>query len=127
MIAGIMLIVPGANLLQDGVDFDSFSIAGKAEVRAYYAGTALCIAWVCLTSEIHTALRLRAIAIVLGGFAGSRVLGYALDGVDSDPVLRFHQNAVFASEMLGTGTALVLQFVVASASEVAVGHAAKMS
>ena len=43
-----------------------------------------------------------------GGFAWARIWGYKTDGVDKDPNLRFHQNAVFACECVGTLAALVL-------------------
>ena len=106
LIGAIMLVAPGANLAGDGVDFASFPTAGKAEVRAYYVGTALCVAWTVLRSELRAALL--AIAVVLGGFAGTRVVGYALDGVDGDEALAFHQNAVFVSEVVGCTVALML-------------------
>jgi hypothetical protein len=83
IIAFVMLVAPGINLAQDGISFDSFTIAGKAEVRAYYVGTALCISWMCITSKVNVGLQ--AIAIVLGGFASSRLVTYYLDGVDPDP------------------------------------------
>ena len=34
LIAAVMLVAPGMNLAGDGIDFASFPIAGKAEVRA---------------------------------------------------------------------------------------------
>ena len=98
-IATLMAIHPQGNLMEDGVDFNSFTIAGKAEVRAYYVGTALAVAWGCCSSDTRAALQL--VAIVLGGFAGTRVLGYLLDGVDPNEAFRFHQNAVFVVEVLG--------------------------
>ncbi len=106
-IAGTMLVVPHVNLAGDGVDFASFPVAGKAEVRAYYVGSALCVARVVLMSELRSALL--AIAVVLGGFAGARVVAYALEGVDPDPGLALHQNAVFVSEVVGSLTALLLR------------------
>jgi len=106
LIAGVMLLVPDANLAQDGVPFASFPTAGKAEVRAYYVGTALCVSWSILSSEAVAALR--AIAVVLGGFASARVYGYAVDGVDADAALRMHQHAVFIAEVAGCTMALVL-------------------
>ena len=106
VIATLMMINPQGNLMADGVDFDSFTIAGKAEVRAYYVGTSLAVAWGCLFSDTRAALQL--VAITLGGFAGARVLGYARDGVDSNEAYRFHQNAVFVVEVLGCSLALFL-------------------
>ena len=107
LIAGTMVVVPHVNLAGDGIDFASFPVAGKAEVRAYYVGTALCVARTVLVSELRSALL--AVAIVLGGFAGTRVVAYALDGVDQDPGLALHQNAVFALEVFGSLTALLLR------------------
>ena len=51
-VATIMLVAPAFNLAQDGVMFDAFPVAGKAEVRAYYVGTALAVSWapVCAAS-----------------------------------------------------------------------------
>ena len=106
LIAGVMLVVPGTNLAQDGVPFASFPTAGKAEVRAYYVGTALCVSWTIVSSEAAAALR--AIAVVLGGFASARVYGYAVDGVDANAALRTHQHAVFAAEVAGCAAALGL-------------------
>ena len=48
---------------------------------------------------------------MLGGFASSRVLTYCLDGVDPDSDLRWHQHAVFTSEVVGTLLALVMMFL----------------
>eukprot|EP00656_Telonema_subtile_P058442 TRINITY_DN9899_c0_g1_i1.p1 TRINITY_DN9899_c0_g1~~TRINITY_DN9899_c0_g1_i1.p1 ORF type:complete len:140 (+),score=25.70 TRINITY_DN9899_c0_g1_i1:151-570(+) len=105
-IALTMSIAPQFNLSQDGIDFDGLTVAGRAEVRAYYVGTAMCVSLVCLCAPKRTALQ--AIAVVLGGFAASRVLSYALDGVDTDAGFRLHQHAVFGMEILGCATALVL-------------------
>ena len=99
-IAAIMISSPATNLSADGVEFGSFPIAGKAEVRAYYFGTALAVAWTCLTSETKAALK--QVAVVLGGFASARVVGYAVDGVDTNSSFRHHQHAVFALEILGS-------------------------
>jgi hypothetical protein len=98
-IATVMIFAPEQNLDQDGVKFDQFPVAGKAEVRAYYCGTAACISYVCFFTELPVALK--AIQVALGGFWGSRVVGYALDGVDSNADRRFHQHAVFGFEVLG--------------------------
>jgi hypothetical protein len=105
-IAGFMLYSPQGNLIQDGVDFDAFPIAGRAEVRAYYVGTALAVAWACLTHDTQRALQ--SIAIVLGGFAGTRCFGYAIDGADADHGRRNHQHGVFVAEVLGCSVAGLL-------------------
>jgi hypothetical protein len=102
-VSAIMLVAPAFNLQQDGVIFDAFPVAGKAEVRAYYVGTALTVSWACLCCELHVALK--AIQVVLFGFWGSRVVGYALDGVDADAALRLHQHAVFFVEVFGCAIA----------------------
>ena len=102
-IATTMLVAPAFNLEQDGVMFDAFPVAGKAEVRAYYVGTALAVSWACLCCELPVALK--AIQVVLGGFWGSRVVGYALDGADANAALRLHQHAVFGVEVLGCAIA----------------------
>ena len=44
-------------------------------------------------------MALKAIKVVLGGFWGSRVVGYALDGADANAALRLHQHAVFGVEL----------------------------
>ena len=106
-IAGFMLYHPQGNLIQDGVDFDAFPIAGRAEVRAYYVGTALAVAWACLVHDTQRALA--SIAIVLGGFAGARVFGYAIDGADADRGRRNHQHGVFVAELLGCSVAGLLR------------------
>jgi hypothetical protein len=62
----------------------------------------------CLTSKTDQLAKLQAIAIVLGGFAGARVIGYSIDGVDDNADFRFHQHAVFCSEVLGSSVALIL-------------------
>ena len=99
-VAAVMLYHPQANLMQDGVAFDSFTVAGKAEVRAYYVGTALAVAYACISLETRLALRM--VAIVLGGFASTRVVGYSLDGVDADDSFRMHQHGVFCAEVFGS-------------------------
>ena len=106
LIAGVMLTIPDQNLASDGVDFNSFTIAGQAEVRAYYFGTALSLSWVMLTCELRVALK--AIQLVLGGFASSRVYTYYKDGVDADPSFRMHQHCVFAAEVGGCSLATFL-------------------
>mmetsp|Transcript_10986 Transcript_10986/g.13753 ORF Transcript_10986/g.13753 Transcript_10986/m.13753 type:complete len:139 (+) Transcript_10986:86-502(+) len=106
VIGSIMLAVPEFNLAQDGVEFETFPIAGRAEVRAWYVGTALCISWILFSSELGRALQ--TIAIVLGGFAFARVVGYAKDGMDTNEALRLHQNGVFCLEVLGSSTSLFL-------------------
>ena len=58
-------------------------------------------------------MALKAIQVVLGGFWGSRVVGYALDGVDADPALRFHQHAVFGFEVLGCAIATIFLWTTA--------------
>ena len=64
LIASGMLMFPDKLLAQDGVDFVSFPTAGKAEVRAYYVGTALCVSWCCWCASTSDAL-----------FTGAVVLG----------------------------------------------------
>eukprot|EP00037_Helgoeca_nana_P011380 m.102280 g.102280 ORF g.102280 m.102280 type:complete len:145 (+) comp20799_c0_seq1:155-589(+) len=104
VIAIVMIVSPQSKMMEDGVDFDRFPVAGKAEVRAWYFGTALLAAWVCLVSE--TAFALQAIAVILGGFAAARVVGYSIDGVDENGSR--HQHAVFVVEVIGCGLALIL-------------------
>ena len=48
---------------------------------------------------------------MLGGFASSRVITYALDGVDPDPNFRLHQHAVFTLEVTGTLVSLLLLYL----------------
>ena len=95
-----MVFIPSVHLAGDGIKFNELNLAGRAEIRAYYVGTALCISFACW--YLPTDLSLRAIAVVLGGFASSRVLSYYQDGVDSVESLRNHQNLVFTAEVIGT-------------------------
>jgi len=105
-IAFSMLLFPAAHLGGDGISYNLQPVAGRAELRAYYFGTALCVAWVCLYSEITVALQ--TVALVLGGFASARVLAYLIDGVDSHRALRIRQHAVFGLEVLGSLTAIFM-------------------
>ena len=57
LIALAMIFIPRANLMQDGVDIAKFNVAGRAEVRAYYVGTALCVAFAIWSLETHDALK----------------------------------------------------------------------
>ena len=85
------LFIPDRNLAQDGVDFDSLPVAGRAEVRAYYVGTAL-----------------KMVTVVLGGFAVARGFGYILDGADANPTLALNQHAVFVAEVAGCSLAALM-------------------
>ena len=105
-IAAIMLVHPQANLSADGIDINSLPVAGRAEVRAWYVGTALTTSWTISTLDTRAALQ--AIAIVLGGFASSRVVTYAVEGVDANLSFALHQNMVFGLEVAGSVTACVL-------------------
>eukprot|EP00658_Telonema_sp_P-2_P011862 TRINITY_DN14537_c0_g1_i2.p1 TRINITY_DN14537_c0_g1~~TRINITY_DN14537_c0_g1_i2.p1 ORF type:complete len:189 (+),score=56.72 TRINITY_DN14537_c0_g1_i2:76-642(+) len=105
-IAVQMVACPAMMLGQDGVQFNEMNVAARAEVRAYYVGTALCIAAGLLALPANQALR--GVGMVLGCFAGSRVLSYASDGIDSDEGFRLHQHCVFAAEVLGTVVAVLL-------------------
>jgi hypothetical protein len=113
LIAATMLVVPAQNLQQDGVAFDTFPVAGKAEVRAYYCGTAAVVSYVCFCCELSVAMR--AIQIVLGGFWSARVVGYCVDGIDTNPDLRFHQHLVFSLEVLGCAIATCFLTVLGTA------------
>ena len=106
LISIFMLVAPGANLGADGVDFGAINTAGRAEIRAYYVGTACTVAWACLTLQPPAALK--AIAVVMGGFASARVVGYAVDGTDADPFFAARQHVVFGLEVLCTAIATVL-------------------
>ena len=105
-IAMFMLVHPAGNFALDGLDFDSYTVTGRAEIRAYYVGTSLCVSWVCLSLDARTALH--AVALVLGAFAATRGVGYCVDGVDPDDGLRFRQHAVCALEVIGASIALAL-------------------
>ena len=105
-LALVNLLIPGQNLAQDGIDFGSFPVAGRAEVRAYYVGTALGASFVLLTCDTDTALKMT--TIVLGGFAAARVYGYCLDGSDPDPALALHQHGVFVAEVVGSSLAALM-------------------
>lgn len=106
-IAVANLVNPQSSFASDGIDFASVPPAGRAELRAYYVGTAFVIAWFTFTSPLRTAVTAQ--AIVLGGFASTRVVAYALEGQDTDPGLRFSQHAVFASECMGAASMLFLR------------------
>ena len=106
-IAVANLVVPQTTFASDGIDFASVPPAGRAELRAYYVGTAFVIAWFTFTSPLRTAVTAQ--AIVLGGFASTRVVVYAQEGQDTDPGLRFSQHAVFASECMGAALMLFLR------------------
>ena len=105
-LALVNLLIPGQNLAQDGIDFGSFPVAGRAEVRAYYSGTAIGVSFVLLSCDIGTALKMT--SIVLGGFAAARVYGYFLDGADREPTLALHQHAVFIAEVVGSSLAALM-------------------
>lgn len=112
IIACYALVNPSGLLGGDGVDFESFPTAGKAEVRAYYVGTAVCVMWTVIKTKHE--ISLPAIAILLGTFAGARVVGYCIDGVDSNADLALHQNVVFGLEVFGCATSLFSVFFVAA-------------
>ena len=57
LIASAMIFVPRVNLMQDGVDITTLTVAGRAEVRAYYVGTALCVAFAIWSLDTHHALK----------------------------------------------------------------------
>lgn len=105
-IAAIMLVHPQGNLGADGIEFEGMPVAGRAEIRAYYVGTAVALGSAMLRLETRAALEM--IVTVLGAFAITRVVAYKLDGVDATTPLRRHQHAVFALEVVGTVTASLL-------------------
>ena len=84
-----------------------FCVAGKAETAAWYVGSALGCAYIFATADVHTSLT--AIAITLAGFWCTRIVRYAIDGVDEDRQRRLTQHAVFGFEILGTIIALALR------------------
>ena len=105
-LALVNLFIPDRNLAQDGVDFDSLPVAGRAEVRAYYVGTALGVSFILLSSDTGTALKM--VTVVLGGFAVARGFGYILDGADANPTLALNQHAVFVAEVAGCSLAALM-------------------
>lgn len=106
VIALAMALVPAEMLASNGIDFNSLPVAGRAELRAYYVGTALFVAWICATLDV--AHSLRAVAILLGTFVATRALGYWVDGVDPDPTLRTQQHGTCCAELIGCIAALAL-------------------
>ena len=103
MLAIGMLLIPDKNLASDGLRFNDFTVAGRAELRSYYSGTALAVSHALRTSPPR--LGLQTALCVLGGFASARAYGYAIDGVDQHSGFRLHQHAVFFAELLGTSGA----------------------
>lgn len=104
-VACINLFFPAWNFAADGLDFDSLGVAARAELRAYYVGTALTIFYICFFAEDFMALL--CITIVLGAFASTRVIGYLIEGSDADDGFRRHQHGVFFCEVLGFCVALL--------------------
>ena len=105
-----MLVVPQHCLTPVGVDYSSQGVAGRAELRAYYLGSALCISASFFKSLLHPSadgLRWALVqgALVLGGFASSRVASYVQEG--PDPLQRA-ADVTFVVEVIGTVVALVL-------------------
>ena len=113
LIAATMLTVPAMNLGGDGVDFEAINTAGKAEIRAWYFGTALVVTYACFF--LHTKSALAAVYVTLGGFWVARVVGYSLDGVDADPNLALRQHVVFAAEVAGSMIGFALHRVAPAA------------
>ena len=106
VVAFVSLFMPSMNLAGHGLDFDSFNVAGRAEVRAYYFGTALSVAGVLCFCPARLALMM--MLAVLGGFSSARILGYVVDGVDADPKLQVVQHTMFGAELVGTIVAAAL-------------------
>jgi len=75
-----ILLSPHSCLVNLGVDYDSQSVSGKAELQAYYCGTSLSIAGAIYSFETEQALLI--IQNVLGGFVVGRVVNYLRHGKD---------------------------------------------
>ena len=106
-----MLFVPQHCLTPLGVDYSSQGVSGRAELRAYYLGSSLCLSLSFFRSLLLPpsldGLRWALIqgALVLGGFAASRVASYVQEGRDYDDPLRA-ADATFVVEVIGTVVAL---------------------
>jgi hypothetical protein len=72
-------------------------------------------------------LALRSVLVLLGGFAGARVYGYALDGVDAQHELMLHQHAVFCAEVLGSSVAALLLAATKNGDDGQTGRPARRS
>lgn len=80
-----MLYNPQGALVDLGSDYDSEGVAGRAERRAYYAGSALCVAWATfpgLDASTNVLGSLLSVRLVIGGFVLGRLVGYLVDGRD---------------------------------------------
>jgi hypothetical protein len=117
-VGSLAVLAPVELFAGDGIDFSVPPAAGRAELSGWYAGTAFGLALafagvpVLGLSSIPLRSRLGLIALVVGGFAASRLVSYARDGVDADPDLAARQNATFAAESVGCLLALLFFFMV---------------
>lgn len=79
-----ILLTPQDCLSGVGVDYISQGITGRAELRAYYAGTSLGLSGLLFDKKIPNDTKLKAIAYVLGGFVLGRCVNYAKFGKGAD-------------------------------------------
>lgn len=98
------IIFPHATLSPIGVDYNSQSLPGRAELRAYYAGTALIVVGGMLHQDIKVRVKLFLIQCLLGGFACARVVGYCIEGGGD-----FGADCIFVIEVIGATVAHVLK------------------
>ena len=95
-----------ATLLPMGVNVASQGISGRAELRAYYFGTSSACAVPLIQAILGVGgdesrlLALRVIQVLFGGFAGSRVLSYFVDGRDYEDPL-YGADLTFLVEVVG--------------------------
>jgi len=103
-VAGIMIFNPSLYLSRHGLFYKTLDISAKAEVRAYYLGASLAMAFTLKNADTRTALQV--IAVTLSGNCLGRLLGYYGDGVDSNPLQRQQMHITFVLEVAGCLLAL---------------------
>jgi hypothetical protein len=103
-----ILLFPQDCLSGVGVDYNSQSITGRAELRAYYAGTSLCLSAILFDGRVTIDTKLKSIAYTLGGFVLGRVVNYYRLGKDPDD---HSGEIVVALEIIGLVACVALRYL----------------
>ena len=103
LIAILMMFAPFVSMEGNGIDWFSLAIAGRAELRAYYFGTALALSYCCWDNNRLKALKV--VALSMGCFALARFYSYVIDGVDTDAVRALSQHVFTGLEALACAIA----------------------
>mmetsp|Transcript_17085 Transcript_17085/g.35179 ORF Transcript_17085/g.35179 Transcript_17085/m.35179 type:complete len:141 (+) Transcript_17085:49-471(+) len=108
IIFGRVILFPQQTLKDVGVDFTSQTITGRAELRAWYAGTALTLAALIFDGRVLVDTKLKAIGYCLSGFIIGRLVNYNSLGRDPNEI---SGEIVISLEIVGLVASTILRYL----------------